>query len=108
MVRISSKRRTFQRDYEQKWSEDVFTINRRYLRQGIPVYKIVDYNGDAIQGTFYNSELQRVSKGRDDLFKVEKVLKRRKRNGISEVYIKWLGYPKRFNSLYTLELRSTY
>ena len=98
VVRISSNRRTFQRDYEQKWTEEVFTIKRRYLRQGIAVYKLVDYDGDVIQGTFYSSELQKVNTGRDDLFKVEKVLKRRKRNGIWEVYVKWLGYPKKFNS----------
>lgn len=49
-VRISSKRRTFQRDYEQKWTEEVFTVQQRYLRQGIAVYKIVDYDGDPIKG----------------------------------------------------------
>ncbi|XP_069136808.1 uncharacterized protein [Argopecten irradians] len=98
VVRISSTRRTFQRDYEQKWTEEVFTIKTRYLRQGIPIYKIIDYDGDPITGTFYNIELQKVSKGRDDLFKVEKILKRRKRNGIKEVYVKWLGYLKKFNS----------
>ncbi|XP_033756256.1 uncharacterized protein LOC117339000 [Pecten maximus] len=98
VVRISANRRTFQRDFEQKWTEEVFTIKTRYLRQGIPIYKIIDYDGDSIAGTFYNSELQKVNKGRDDLFKVERVLKRRKRNGIQEVYVKWLGYPKKFNS----------
>ena len=97
-VRISKSRRVFQRDYEQKFTEEVFVIKSRYLRQGIPVYKIVDYDGDPIKGTFYNSELQKVDKTRDDLFKVEKVLKRRKRNGITEVYVKWSGYPRKFNS----------
>lgn len=39
-VRISSNRRTFQRDFEQKWMEEIFVISARYLRQGIPIYKI--------------------------------------------------------------------
>ncbi len=98
VVRISQNRRTFQRDYEQKWTEEVFVIKTRYIRQGMQVYKIVDYDGDPIEGTFYDSELQKVDKGRDDLFKVEKVLKRRRRNRVKEVYVKWLGYPKKFNS----------
>lgn len=98
VVRISSARHTFQRDYEQKWTEEIFTIKARYLRQGIPVFKIVDYDGDSIKGTFYGSELQKVKKERDDLFKVEKILKKRRRNEVSEVYVKWLGYPKKFNS----------
>ena len=95
-VRISSNRHTFQRDYHQKWTEEIFTIYARYLRQGIPVYKLVDYDQEAIDGTFYQSELQRVSKR--DVFKVDKILKRRKRRGISEVLVSWLGYPKKFNS----------
>ena len=96
-VRLSKNRRVFQRDYDEKWTEEIFVISARYLRQGIPVYKVIDYDGDPIEGSFYSSELQKVDKSRDDLFKVEKVLKRRKRNGIKEVYIKWLGYPKKFN-----------
>ncbi|KAL5019380.1 hypothetical protein ScPMuIL_005102 [Solemya velum] len=55
---------------------------------GIPVYKVVDYDGEPIKGTFYASGLQKVSKGRGDFFRKEKVLKRRKRNGISDVYVK--------------------
>ena len=97
-VRISSTIRTFQRDYEQKWTEEIFIIERRYLRQRIPVYKITDYDNDPIEGTFYESELQRVNKDRHDLWKIEKVLKRRQRRGVTEVLVKWLGYPKKFNS----------
>lgn len=77
-VRISSTKHIFQRDYEQKWTEEVFIIHRRFLRQGIPVYKITDYGNDPIEGTFYESELQRVNKTRDDLWKIEKILKRRR------------------------------
>ena len=94
--RISSNRHTFQRDYQQKWTEEIFTIYARYLRQRIPVYKLVDYDREAIDGTFYQSELQRVSKR--DVFKVDKILKRHKRRGISEVLMSWLSYPKIFNS----------
>ena len=95
-VRISSNKHIFQRDYQQKWTEEIFTIHARYLRQGIPVYKLVDYDEEPIQGTFYQSELQRVSKR--GVFKVDKILKRRRRKGVSEVFVSWLGYPKKFNS----------
>ena len=36
-----------------------FIITRRYLRGGLPIYKIKDYHDDDIQGTFYQSELQK-------------------------------------------------
>ena len=36
-------------------------------------YKITDYNGKAIQGSFYEEELQKTTQ---DTFRIEKVLKR--------------------------------
>lgn len=66
-VRISSTKHTFQRDFEQKWTDEMFIIYRRFLRQGIPVYKIKDYDNDPIEGTLYESKLQRLNKTRNDL-----------------------------------------
>lgn len=95
-VSLSGIEHTFKRDYEQKWTEEVFIVDRRFLRQGIPVYKVVDYSKDPIDGTFYEAELQRVNKTRDDLWKIEKVLKRRMHRGQTEVLVKWQGYPNKF------------
>ena len=59
----------------------------------IPVtYKITDYNGEQIQGSFYEQELQKTYQG---TFRIEKVLKRQGDKSL----VKWLGYPKSFNSL---------
>ena len=79
-MKLAAIKHAFQKDYEQKWTEEVFLVNRRFLRQGIPVYKVMDYDKDPVEGTFYETELQRVNKSRDDLWKIEKVLKRRKFN----------------------------
>ena len=39
----------------------------------IPVtYKITDYNGEEIQGLFYEQELQ---KTKQDIFRIEKIIK---------------------------------
>ena len=57
-----------------------------------------DYAGDVIQGSFYGNELQKVSKKDGDLWKVEKILKKRTIHGRREVIVKWIGYPKKFNS----------
>jgi hypothetical protein len=54
-------------------------------------------NGEALSGKFYEAELQKVTKT-DDIFKVERVLKTRKRKGKVEYFVKWLGYPEKFNS----------
>ena len=56
---------------------------------------ITDYNGDNIQGSFYEQELQKTSQG---TIRIEKVLKREGDKSL----VNWMGYPKSFNSwIYT-------
>ena len=70
--------------------EEVFKISKNQLT--IPVtYKITDYNGEEIQGSFYQQELQKTAQ---DIFRIEKVLKRQGDKSL----VKWMGYPKSFNS----------
>lgn len=97
-VRISQLKHPFQRDYQQKWSEEFFKVNERYKRGQIPVYKLKDLADDPIAGTFYESELQKVVKSEDVSYRVEKILRRRRRGAIKELFVKWEGWPKKFNS----------
>ena len=53
-------------------------------------YKITDYNGEEIQGSFYEQELQMTYQ---DTFRIGKVLKRHGDKSL----VKWMGYPKSFN-----------
>ena len=77
----------FDKGYTQRWTEEVFKISKIQLK--IPVtYKITDYNGEEIQGSFYEQELQKTSQ---DTFRIAKVLKRQ---GV----VKWMGYPMSFTS----------
>ena len=80
----------FEKDYTQSWTEEVFRSSKIHLT--IPVtYKITDYNGEEIQGSFYEQELQKTSQ---KTFRIEKVLKRQGDKSL----VKWMGYPKSFNS----------
>ena len=47
--------------------------------------------------SFYESELSVVDK-RDDIYKIEKTLKRKKVKGKEMVLVKWLGYSSKHNS----------
>ena len=96
-VRLTHIKHPFQRDYQEKWTEEIFIIKQRFYRAGIPVYKVTDYAKDPIEGTFYQNELQKVNKNKDDLWKVHKVLKKRKRKGKEEVFVSFMGWPKKFN-----------
>ena len=64
-----------------------------------PTYKIVDYDGEPVEGSFYYRELQRIIKA-DDVFKIEAIIRTRRRRGTAgtEYFIKWRKYPYKFNS----------
>jgi hypothetical protein len=95
-VRISYLRTTFMREYNEKWTGEIFTVKNRYMRQGIPVYKLKDYSGEDIEGTFYEEELQLVLM--PEVFRVEKILRRRKVKGKKQHLIRWAGWPAKYDS----------
>ena len=97
-VRITYIRNPFTREYDQKWSGEIFKVSQRILRGGLPVYRLVDFNNEEIRGTFYQAELQKVEVRDDDLWKVEKILKTRGKGRNKQHFVKWLHWPKKFNS----------
>ena len=70
-VRISKKKKTFEKGYTTRWTEEIFTI-AEVQRTQPPTYKIADLNGEEIKGTFYEPELQKTSQ---EIFRIEKVIK---------------------------------
>ena len=54
-------------------------------------YKITDYNGEEIQGSFYEQELQ---KTKQEIFGIEKIIKQQGNKSL----VKWFGYNDSFNS----------
>ena len=88
----------FRRAYQQQYTTESFKVDKRYRRQGIPMYKLKDWNDEPIIGSFYTSELSGVSKDVDSLFFIEKVLKKEKERGKTQLFVKWDGYPSLMNS----------
>ena len=98
-VRISGEKHPFVKGYKGNWTEEVFTITA--FKKSVPhyVYRIQDFNGEPIKGTFYNYQLQKIqTPDKDDLWQIEKVLKTRKRSQKLERLVKWFGYSDKFNS----------
>ena len=90
-VRISKKKKTFEKGYTTRWTEEIFTIME--VKRTSPVtYRIADLNGEKIEGTLYEPALQKTSQ---ELFRMEKVIKRGKKKSL----VKWKGYSDDFNSL---------
>ena len=95
-IRISKVKRMFEKPYLPNLTEERFTIYKRFSRQ-VPVYKLKDDAGEILDGIFYEAELQKVIK-EDDVYRVEKVLRKRKCKGVEEYFVKWKGYSSKFNS----------
>ena len=89
-VRINKTRMTFEKSYLPGWSEEIFQITSRQASQP-STYRIKDLNDEEIQGRFYESELQKVNK-KDNIYRIEKILHKRKRKGVTEVLVRWLGW----------------
>ena len=89
-VRINKKKKTFEKGYTTRWTEEIFTIVE-VKRSRPPTYKIADLNGEEIKGSFYEPELQKTNQ---EIFRIEKVIKRGKKKSL----VKWKGYSNDFNS----------
>ena len=99
-VRLSHVRSVFDREYSQKWTGEIFKIQTRFRRDGIPVYTIIDWDGERVKGTFYEPELQSVNvdPSTSTEYHIENILKRRVRNKQKEVLGRWLHWPKKYDS----------
>ena len=94
-VRISRKKTTFQKGYEQTFSHEVFTIST--INETYPItYKIKDYKGEEIEGSFYKNEIQIVDTS-ENIWPIDKIVKSRKVRGRTEYLVSFKGYPPECN-----------
>ena len=96
-MRLSHLRNKFTREYDQRWTGEVFTVDRRFHRGKKAIYKLKDYFAEPISGSFYGSELSRVNINADSLFNIERVVRERGRGKNKEYFVKWLYWPEKFN-----------
>ena len=97
-VRQSHMRSLFDREYSQKWTDEIFKIRTWLRREGVPVYTLLDWDGGRVEGTFYDPELQAVNVDPSTEYHIEKILTRRLHNKQKEVLVCWLHGPKKYDS----------
>ena len=93
-VRISRKKMTFKKEADIGWSEEVFII-KEYVPSIPPVYKLKDLLDRELEGTFYTEQLLPTNQ---KLFRIDKTLRKRIKNGKRQEYVSWHGYQPAFRS----------
>ena len=58
------------------------------------MYKVEEFDGTPVKGTFYTEDLQKVTVDDDMLWRIEKVLKRRR----GQMLVRWKGWPSKYDS----------
>ena len=95
VVRISCMKQTFEHGFHDNFSRETFTISA--VNNTTPItYNLKEHNGDDIEGSFYEQELLKTQE--PDFYEVESVLKTRKKKGKTEHFVKFLGWPKKYNA----------
>jgi len=93
-VRISRLKGTFEKGHAHNWTYEVFTVSK-VLDTDPVTYKLIDYNKDQIEGSFYSQELQKTDTG--DYYEVEKILDTRKVGKKKEYLVKFYGWSDKFS-----------
>ena len=89
-VRITKKKKDFEKGYTTRWTEEIFTIKE--TRNTDPItYKLEDLEGEEIKRTFYEPELQKTEQ---QIYRIEKIIKKEKGKSL----VKWKRYSDKFNS----------
>lgn len=90
-VRIWKKRGTFHRGYMEDFTREHFIISKVLNNLPVPRYKLKDYNGEEIVGSFFENEL--VQYNPSEFYESQVIKKRKnKKNGL-EYLIHYIGYP---------------
>ena len=71
-----------------------FTVSEVHYTEPI-TYKLKDFNGEEIKGSFYEQKLQKTTQ---EMFRIEKVISRKRDKSL----VKWVGYPVEFKDLVKL------
>src|SRR5271170_2088321 len=92
-VRISRIKAVFEKGYLPNWSEELYIVHK--VKKTRPVtYKLKTLLDEEREGSFYEQELQ---KSRQEVYRVEKVIRKKKIDGAEHALVKWSGYNEKHN-----------
>ena len=95
-VRISLNRSKFKRGYFQSFSTEVWYVENVMTNLPFARYIVKDANGEVLNCVLNENELVRYIP--NDVYQVEKIIKKRKKGKKTQFFVKWLHHNEKFNS----------
>ena len=90
-VRLAlAKHSAFEKGYWPNWTLETFTVRPSVGSR----YKLLDGNGEPLEGSFYPEELQVVREKTNAAWPIERILETKGKN----IKVRWQGYPSSFDS----------
>jgi hypothetical protein len=76
--------------------DEIFNIDE--VRRGEPAnyYLLKDHKGEKLDGRAYEPELVKTRIDANTTYRIEKIIRKRKKNGINELEVKFFGYPEHY------------
>jgi transposase InsO family protein len=97
-VRLSRVKGVFEKGYFPNWTEEHYVVDSiRHGAGGKTQYYLVEIDGTPIKGAFNREEIQPITHNR---YRVQ-VLRTRRRNGVKEYFVHWVGWHNKNNSWIT-------
>ena len=93
-VRIFQERGKFHRGYMEDFSEEIFTISNIDTNLPVVRYKLKEFNGNEIIGSFFQNEL--IPFIPSDFYKID-ILDERGRGKRKQVLVSYRGWPSQYN-----------
>jgi hypothetical protein len=85
--------------YYPLWTDNTYTVTKLFKGDKKPMYKIKDGLNKELPQRFYPEQIQKITESK---FRIEKLIKRVRQNGIIGYIVKWLNHDSRFNSFVPL------
>ena len=95
LVRKAYKPEKFDKSFYPNWTDRTYTVDTVADEPFKPLYNIIDEDKVKEKQRFYPEEVQKITQ---NLYRIERILKKRRVNGKEQYFVKWLNYPDSFNS----------
>lgn len=92
-VRIAYDRSSFDKSYFSTFTDETAKVDR-VIPKPRPMYSLVDYKNRKIPRNFYKEEIQAIP---EPSYRIERILRRRQRNGRWQYFVKFLNHSSEEN-----------